>query len=131
MPRILAVDDEIICLEIIGLSLKRLGYDIIPVESGDKALEILSSDAEGFDLILLDMVMPNMNGAEFLEKARQIDHAKYIPVILQTGIYDCTSFIKFKDDFLFFLPKPYKKEDLINFIEKVLTKCKKEELVLA
>ncbi len=128
MPRILAVDDEIICLEIIGLSLKRLGYDIIPVSSGKEALEILNSDAGGFDLILLDMVMPKMNGGEFLERARQIDNAKYIPVILQTGIYDCTSFITCKDDFLFFLPKPYKKEDLINFIEKVLAKCSKLEL---
>lgn len=128
MPRILAIDDEIICLEIIGLSLKRLGYDIIPIESGEKALEILSSDTNGFDLILLDMVMPNMSGAEFLEQARQIDRIKNIPVILQTGLYDCTSFIKFKDDFLFFLPKPYKKEDLISFIEKVLAKCKELEL---
>ena len=63
--------------------LKKLGYKVIPAESGKEALEIFSKDPEKIDLVLLDMVMPDISGGETYTKLKEIDET--VKVLLSSG----------------------------------------------
>jgi len=77
---ILAVDDSEINLDILVGILKR--YDVIPTLSGEEALEILQE--EEVDLILLDIVMPEMDGFEVCRRIKSDQRTRDIPVIFIT-----------------------------------------------
>lgn len=80
-PRILVVDDEARICEFLSVLLRKAGYEVETHESGPAALEAL--EAKEFDLLITDFVMPGMNGAEVIEKARKI--RPDIPAIAITG----------------------------------------------
>ena len=65
--RILLVDDEPMILEVGQEILKALGYDAITAGSGEKALEIYTNEINNIDLIVIDMIMPNMSGGELFD----------------------------------------------------------------
>ncbi|SDT84381.1 response regulator [Desulfobacula phenolica] len=79
-PTILAVDDTELNLDIMVHILKN--YDVIPSVSGEDALQILAE--EDVDLILLDVVMPDMDGFEICKKIKQNPKTKAIPIIFVT-----------------------------------------------
>lgn len=62
MKRILIVEDEVAIREFEAINLKRVGYDVTEAGSGEEALEIYDSDLSGFDIALLDISMPGMDG---------------------------------------------------------------------
>ncbi len=66
--KILIVDDDVDSLKLIGLILKRQGYDVTVADSGGKALA--KADAELPNLIILDVMMPDMNGLEACRRLR-------------------------------------------------------------
>ncbi len=109
-PHILCVDDE----RNILVSLKRLfrkeGYVIHIAESGQEGLEIVKNN--NIDLIISDMRMPNMDGAEFLSHAKEIN-AK-IPSILLTGFSDQESTIRAINDgrISAYVSKPWEDNDI-------------------
>ena len=81
--RILVVDDEPDILDIATVRLKHLGYEIIPVTDAEKAMAFMQSSA--CDLILLDLLLPKMQGDELCKKLKSDDKYKNIPVILFTA----------------------------------------------
>ena len=122
MPKILAIDDEESCLEIIDFSLSSRGHEVVIAESGARAIELLSNPNHGVDLILLDMMMPGMNGAETLTKIREIESAKLLPVVFQTGSSDCDPTKMYKNNGLeYVIHKPYKRNELLEVIKNALT----------
>jgi len=82
-PLILAVDDEEDNLMVLKGRLGRRGYDILPAKSGQEALKLLESNPP--DLVLLDVMMPGMNGIETLKKIKEIYASQFLPVILLTA----------------------------------------------
>ena len=62
MKRILIVEDEVAIREFEAINLKRVGYDVTEAGSGEEALEIYDSEPNGFDIALLDISMPGMDG---------------------------------------------------------------------
>jgi CheY-like chemotaxis protein len=122
MSRILAIDDEVSCLEILEFSLKSKGHEIHIVNSGQKAIEFLKENAEKIDLILLDMMMPEMNGTETLKRIKEIEGAKNIPVIFQTGTSNYSSDENAKElgNQEYILRKPYKRDELLEMINTAL-----------
>jgi DNA-binding response OmpR family regulator len=81
--KILIVDDDIDSLKLIGLMLQRNGYDIIVANAGNQA--IAKAQAEQPNLIILDVMMPDMNGYEVCRRLRAQDHTKDIPIIMFTA----------------------------------------------
>lgn len=71
--RLLLVDDEPTLRRAGAALLKRLGYDVSVAEDGIIALEIFSAAPKSYDLVLLDIIMPRMNGRETLRELRKID----------------------------------------------------------
>jgi DNA-binding response OmpR family regulator len=81
---ILVVDDEPYIGRIIQLKLESTSYDVDVCQDGATALQRLRTD-DPVDLILLDIMMPEMNGFEVLARLRDIPHRSDTPVIMLTG----------------------------------------------
>lgn len=79
--RILLVDDEPDFLEIMGTRIEGWGHEVAAAHDGKEAIEAVKHKKP--DIIVLDYLMPGMNGVETLKKIRQID--KHIPVIMFTA----------------------------------------------
>ena len=83
MKTILAVDDEEHILELLAYNLERDGYKVLKAESGEYALEILA--AEKVDIVLLDWMLPGIDGIEVLRRIRSDKNYRSIPVIFLTA----------------------------------------------
>ncbi|MDZ4764985.1 MAG: response regulator [Chloroflexota bacterium] len=81
--KILVVDDDIDSLKLIGLMLQRNGYEVIAANQGAQALAKAASDRP--DLIILDVMMPDMNGYEVCRRLRKSNDTKGIPIIMFTA----------------------------------------------
>ena len=85
--RILAVDDDPSILEVLDATLSALeGYDVTTAYSGQQALRILDGDSEGFDCLLLDIQMPDMNGIELCRETRTRNAYARVPVLMLTAM---------------------------------------------
>ena len=84
-PRILAVDDNAISLKAIDQALQS-GYEVIPVNSGDRAIRYLMSEKP--DLVLLDVQMADKDGIETLRELRTMKNGEDLPVIMLTSQND-------------------------------------------
>ena len=79
--RILVVDDEESIRDLLRLVLTGQGYSVVTASGGEEAIEYL--EAQPFDLVITDLVMPTVNGVEVLRAAKRIDPT--YPVIVITG----------------------------------------------
>ena len=82
--RILIADDDSITRRLLQKTLERAGYDVVAVENGHKALEVLSSQ-NGPRLALLDWLMPGLNGLEVCREIRRHSEYPYVYMILLTA----------------------------------------------
>lgn len=117
--RILVVDDEFMVREVAKDLLEELGYTVVAVTDGGSALDILRETREPFDLVVLDMVMPGMNGLETLTAIR--DSWPEQKVFLVSG-YDSDDKIQqaLQMDNVEFLQKPYKISDMAMMVRQFL-----------
>lgn len=81
--KILIVDDDIESLKLIGLMLQRQGYDVVAANSGMQALSRIRADRP--DLIILDVMMPDMNGYEVCRRIRANADTRSIPILMFTA----------------------------------------------
>ncbi len=113
--RILLVDDEPLIRNSNQRMLQQLGYDVILAESGERAIELYRAPANEFDLVILDFIMPGMDGAETFHRLRQID--KGVKVLISSGYSkDGNIEILLKSGALGFVQKPFD----INQLDEVL-----------
>ncbi len=120
--RVLCIEDEPEMIELIRLILSRAGYEVLGAESGPEGLELLSE--EKIDLILLDLMMPEMDGWEVYQRLKANERTRDIPVIIVTakaqridrvlGLY-----IVGVDDYI---TKPFSPKSLLNSVEQILAK---------
>ncbi|CAB1059055.1 hypothetical protein D1BOALGB6SA_3813 [Olavius sp. associated proteobacterium Delta 1] len=80
---LLLVDDEGLILEIGKDMLKKLGYKVVVAESGRKALDIYAKDQNAIDMVILDMIMPDMSGSETYDRLKEINPS--IKTLLSSG----------------------------------------------
>ena len=118
--RILVVDDEPDMLDVLIEWLKCLGYEAIPAVDAEEAMGILEKTLP--DLILLDLLLPKMQGDEFCKKVKADEQLKHIPVILFTANVSLSSLpAKIKemgaDDFMM---KPFLGQELISKISRFI-----------
>lgn len=125
--RILVVDDEIESVKLIGLMLQRRGYEIVAARSGAQALE--KAQAEKPDLIVLDVMMPDMDGYEVCRRLRADPGTAILPIIMftaKTMIDDkVAGFQAGADDYL---TKPIHPEELASRIEAVLLRTSRRQV---
>lgn len=83
MKRILIVEDEVAIREFEAINLKRVGYETVEAGSGEEALEIFDNDLVGFDIALLDVMMPGMDGFALCKELRS--RSESIGIIMLTA----------------------------------------------
>ena len=83
---ILVIDDEEMIRDIAHDMLNHLGYDIILAADGESAVELFKEKNHFIDLVLVDLIMPRMNGMICLQKLKEIN--KGVPVIVASGFPD-------------------------------------------
>jgi CheY-like chemotaxis protein len=118
--RILVVEDEPENRLFIGLMLRTEGFDVTEAEDGPTALEMLGSGTDP-DVILLDVMMPGLNGWQVFEKIRNHPQWKEIPVLMLTALAqrsDVEKAVSLGVDG--YLTKPFEPADLIHTIEETL-----------
>jgi CheY-like chemotaxis protein len=128
--RLLVVDDVEDNREILRRRLEREGYDVECAENGQVALERLS--AKPFDLVLLDILMPGIDGYEVLERLKQDPKTRDVPVIMISALDDMSSVVRCiergAEDHL---PKPFDPVLLRARISASLEKKRLRDLELA
>lgn len=119
--KILVVDDDLDSLKLIGLLLQRQGYQVVAAPGGSQGLA--QAESESPDLILLDIMMPEMDGYEVCKRLRRDPRLAHIPVIMftaKTRVDDkVTGFEAGADDYL---TKPTHPAELASRIKAVLTR---------
>lgn len=80
---ILLIDDEAMILEVGTAMLKKLGYRVICADSGGKAVELIRQAGTRIDLVILDLIMPGMDGGKTFDRIREL--APDLPVIIASG----------------------------------------------
>lgn len=117
--RILVVDDMPANVQLLTTYLKAVGYEVIPARDGEEAL-VLVRDAEP-DLVLLDIMMPKLDGFEVCKRIRNDAATRYIPVIMVTALNEIEHKIKGQeagaDDFI---SKPFNKLELLTRVKSLL-----------
>ena len=116
---ILVVDDEPKNIQLLGSLLEEHNYEIEFAMNGKECLEWLNS--KPFDLVLLDIMMPEMDGYEVCEKIKSDTAKKHIPVIFLTAKSETDDIVKaFEVGCSDFITKPFKTPELLARIKKEL-----------
>ena len=119
MPSILVVDDNDDSLRIIETVLKNNGYDVRLAKSGKEALGLLQNDVP--QLILLDVMMPEMSGLEVLEHLRGSPQTARVPVIMLTAKAQDEDVIGgYQRGADYYITKPFTTKQLLYGIRLVL-----------
>ncbi len=120
-PRVLVVDDEPLNLEIMEDYLEDLHCSTISKNNGIEAWDYLLSQKDDIDIILLDRMMPGMDGLTLLKKIRQHERFKSIPVILQTAMITEQDVIEgMQAGAYYYLTKPFSAEMLNSVLSTAL-----------
>ena len=125
LTKILLVDDNPKYLEDV---LPFYGYDVVCAQDGVQALNLLEKEEQVFDLVLLDVMMPNMNGWDTLKLIRRNPKTEDLPVIMVTAVNEdqkMVSGLKIgADDYIV---KPFILPNLLARIEAVLRRAKRNK----
>lgn len=123
---ILVVDDEQDLLDLIEYNLQKEGFDVLRAENGLDGIEMAREHKP--NLVLLDIMMPQMDGIEVCDRMREDDELKHIPIIFLTARSDEKTEVeglnKGADDFI---TKPISTTKLISRIKAVLRRFDKNE----
>ena len=120
---VLLVDDEVKIIEVARPMLEYLGYQVISAQSGEQAVDVFRRKADEIDLVILDLIMPGMDGGKVFDRIREIKPA--MRVILTSGYAvsgpaeeimqrGCSGFIQ----------KPYNISELSQIVRKILDEAK-------
>jgi two-component system alkaline phosphatase synthesis response regulator PhoP len=119
VKRILAVDDEPQILRLVSLSLKAGGFEVIEASDGLSAIEI--AEAEQPDLILLDVMMPVLDGYEACRRLKENDATRDIPVVMLTAKTQLTEEKAGLDSGAQdYISKPFTPKDLVARVQAFL-----------
>jgi PAS domain S-box-containing protein len=113
--RILVVDDNSAVRAVTAIMLRTLGHDAIEAAGGEKALDLLKQDRR-FDLLVVDLAMPNMQGDEFVAKARELIPS--LPVLFVTGYAEPGRMRQGTEDSI--LKKPFRRAQLAEELRWIL-----------
>ena len=115
---ILLADDEEMVLDIGVQMLKRLGFNVIPVESGRKAIEIFKEKKDSIDVIILDIVMPDLGGAEVVDAIRDID--PNTKIMLSSGYGRDRKITDIMQNCHAFIQKPFSMQELSASLQTIM-----------
>ncbi|MEZ0333858.1 MAG: response regulator [Gemmatimonadales bacterium] len=119
---VLIVEDSPLVRKMYGLAFSKREHDLVTAEDGRKALATLTAEPRPFDLILLDLRMPDMDGVEFIRAVRRTGRFREIPIILTTVEPDSSELLREARDLgvAAVVKKPWKPQELRAVVQSVL-----------
>jgi DNA-binding response OmpR family regulator len=125
--KIVYVEDELEMIDLVKLILSRKGYQVIGAGGGREGLDIIREEIP--DLVLLDLMMPDIEGWDVYQQIRADDATKHIPVIVVTAKAQNIDKVlglhiaKVND----YISKPFSPQDLVASVERVLAEQPEKE----
>jgi len=117
--KILVVDDEPEVVKILQITLEHAGYQVTTAKNGTQALECVAADKP--DLILLDQMMPEMDGLEVTRRLKSDDATDKIPIVILTAKGTESDLAEGWDSGTdLYLLKPVMMSDLVSFVNVIL-----------
>jgi DNA-binding response OmpR family regulator len=117
--KILVIDDEPLVVEVLKIRLKMNNYEVITAGDGTEGIE--RAVTEKPDLIILDVVMPGLDGYQVCQKLKEDTNTKTIPVIMLTALGQSPGrkkgYSAGAQDYIF---KPFDDQELLNSVERAL-----------
>lgn len=126
-PRVLCIEDEAYMLDLLRLILESAGYAFLGAHDGQEGLEIMRREIP--DIVLLDLMLPNVDGAEVLLQKKKDPAIHDIPVIAVTALASPFDQIMWKrrTEIRDYVTKPFKRKELLDTVERVLARGTAEE----
>ena len=119
-PKILIIDDEEFNLDILTDFLSDAGYEVVSASDGEQGLAKLKQNPD-VDVIVVDRMMPNMNGIEMLKHIKADEQFKDIPVIMQTAAASSQQILEgIQAGVYYYLAKPYDEALLLSIVRSAL-----------
>jgi DNA-binding NtrC family response regulator len=113
--RVLVVDDEEIIRDVLETLLEREGYDVTAAETGTEALKAFEADP--YDLVLLDLMLPDRSGLEVLREIRRRDPDAVVVIV--TAYSSIEGAIEaMKEGAFHYIPKPFQNQEVLLTVEK-------------
>ena len=112
--RVLLVDDERAILKVISIKLRVSGYEVVTAVNGQEALELIESAKP--DIVLLDVIMPGIDGFEVLRKLRTSSQLPVIVFSARTENSQKALALGAND----FMPKPFDVDEMVRRIQTIL-----------
>jgi CheY-like chemotaxis protein len=120
--RVLIVEDSPLVRKMYGLVFSKREHDLTTAQNGRMALEVLAGERRRFDLILLDLRMPDMDGVEFIHEVRRDGRFRDIPIVLTTVEPDGSPLLEdaVTQGVAAVVKKPWKPHELRAVVQSVL-----------
>ena len=119
--KILIVDDEPEMLEMIRFRLEKSGYTVFTATTGEECIK--KAQDERPDVILLDILLPDLSGYEVSKRIKANEHTKNIPIIMVTAfIGDDAKKKGLEQGAQYFISKPFNPEELLSEIKNIVEK---------
>lgn len=116
-PTVLVVDDERQIVKLIEINLRKVGYNVICAYDGEEALE--KAAAKRPHLIILDVMLPHMNGFDVLKRLQRDPDTRHIPVIMLTAeAQDADIFAGWQSGVSSYLTKPFDPRELLRMVDE-------------
>lgn len=121
-PRILVVDDDKELLKLVTMLLNRIGARTIQAKDGVRALEIIMDTTAPIDMIILDLMLPDIDGLELLQRIREQSRFDSVPIIILSAKADPNS-IRYglNNGADSYITKPYIANNLIDRVKELIT----------
>ena len=124
LETILIVDDEGVVLSFVSSILKEKGYTVLEARSASEALQLCRNHDAGIDLLLIDIVMPDMGGGQL---ARELERLRPgIPVLYMSGYTQYTIHHGVLQSESSFIWKPFAPDELLNKVRELLDHPRQE-----
>lgn len=116
MPKILVIDDDPSVRSLVADSLEIEGYEVCTAEDGFAGLRAIESQKP--DCVLLDVMMPGLDGHQVLQRIRAAEERPSLPVVMLTAYSDdATAWQAWTEGVDYFLPKPFDADELLRYLD--------------
>lgn len=122
MPKILVIEDDLILIELYSKKFRNQGFEIITAYDGEQGIERMKAYKP--DLVLLDIMMPNMTGVRVLELAKANNELKNIPIVMLTNIdsKEAIESFKKKGAFDFLVKSDFSPDQIVEKTKEIIKK---------
>jgi len=122
MPKVMIIDDEKDLVYLLKVVLEKEGFEVIESFNGKEAYELLSKmkKADVPDAILLDVMMPEMDGYTFQSKLQENEKLNDIPVIILTARGQMKDLFEISSNVFAFLEKPFEPKNLVKMVKEAV-----------